>query len=311
LGTLPKRAGLRLARLPYPSPGFDDPTATGQASTMAVLRHLEWMRLRGLSADTVYHRRRGLVRLADALPVPLLAADAAMLADWRKGLSVGDEAVGSYVSDARQFYAWAVGEHLLEENPAARLVTPKVGRRLPRPIGESALYAALVGAPERIRPWLVLAGWAGLRAKEIALLRRECVMDTLAAPVLLIAADATKGRNERIVPMCAFVLAALCEYGLPGSGWMFRRRDGRPGPNQPWMVSHLANEYLHSAGIAETLHQLRHRFGTETYRATKDLRVVQELMGHASPKTAAGYAAFANGSAIAAVDALPVPPGTD
>ncbi len=45
-------------------------------------------------------------------------------------------------------------------------------------------------------------------------------------------------------------------------------------------------------GIDGRAHALRHRFGTETYRASRDIRVVQELLGHASPQTTAGYAAY-------------------
>jgi site-specific recombinase XerC len=273
-------------------------------------QHMEFMRLRRLKGSTIYCRYRGLMRLAISLPVPLLEADAAMLTAWRAGLTVGDEATGSYVSCVRQFYAWAVFENRITVNPAAGLPIPKIGRRLPRPIGEDDLYSALETAPRRIRPWLVLAGWAGLRAKEIAYLRRDCVLDSAANPALLVAADATKGRDERIVPMSAFVLGELRGYGLPAAGWLFERRDGQRGPNKPWMVSQLANEHLHACGIAATLHQLRHRFGTETYRSSRDLRAVQELMGHARPSTTAGYAAYANESAVDAVNALPLPPGT-
>jgi integrase len=56
-----------------------------------------------------------------------------------------------------------------------------------------------------------------------------------------------------------------------------------------------------------TLHQLRHRFGTAAYDVGHDLRVVQELMGHATPATTALYAAVASDSAVATVQALPAP----
>lgn len=272
-----------------------------------IARHLEHLRLRGLASSSVYQRRRGLIRLAAALPVSLLDADAAMLAAWRAGLTVGERAVGTYISDVRQFYGWALAEGLIEDDPAVKLVVPRRGRSLPRPIGEDELFDALAEAPRRVRPWLVLAAWAGLRAKEIAFLRRDRVLDTATVPSLLIAGDATKGRDERIVPLSEFALHELRWYGLPASGWVFRRHDGQAGPNHPHQVSHLANAFLHSMGIAETLHQLRHRFGTETYRASRDLRAVQEMMGHRLPETTAGYAAYANASAIAAVNSLPVP----
>ena len=167
--------------------------------------------------------------------------------------------------------------------------------------------AALAHAGERVRPWLVLAGWAGLRAREIAYLRRECILDTHAPPQLLVDARAGKGRAERLVPASAFVLAELRAAGLPASGYVFRRRDGRPGPIAPHLVSHLAGECLREAGTSATLHQLRHRFLTLAYQQTRDLRLVQELAGHATPQTTAGYTAFDRGEAASAVESLPVP----
>lgn len=272
----------------------------------AVRRHLQHLRLQGLSEDTITARRRALIRLRTHLRSDLTEATADQLMAWREGLTVAPKTIGTYISHVSRFYDWAVGDGLLPANPARGLPVPRPPRRLPRPIAEQDLMAAVAGAPERIRPWLVLAGWAGLRAKEIALLRRENVLDHTPQPMIIVAADATKGITERIVPLSAFVLAELAAV-LPGRGWVFRRADGRPGPNAPWTVSHLANEYLHEMGISATLHQLRHRFGSSTYQATKDLRLVQELMGHLRPETTAGYAAYDQASAAAAVEALPVP----
>jgi integrase/recombinase XerC len=272
-----------------------------------IAEHLEYMRLRGLSADTIACRRRALARLNRALSVPLLDASAADLAAWRAGLTVGPDSVIGYIGQARVFYDWAVGAGLVERNPAAGLPVPRPARRVPRPIAEADLFAAIDAAPPRVRPWLVLAAWCGLRAKEIAYLRREHVLDAARPPVLLIARDATKGRSERIVPLCAYALGELLAAGLPASGWVFRRGDGRRGPNTPARVSQVASRYLKSQAIPATLHQLRHRFGTQAYQASRDLRAVQGLLGHASPRTTAGYADYANTSAIEAVNALPTP----
>ena len=75
-------------------------SATGaHASAVAIARHLEWMRLRGLAADSIYQRGRGLARLAAALPVPLLEADAAMLAAWRAALTVTPAVICTYVGE--------------------------------------------------------------------------------------------------------------------------------------------------------------------------------------------------------------------
>ena len=270
--------------------------------------HLNHLRLKGRTPASVYARKRALARLTAALAVPLLSAGSGDLADWRASLTVGDDAVVAYVSHIRSFYDWCVAEGLRAENPAAGLPVPRLGRRLPRPIAEADLMDALAAAPRRIRLMIVLAAWAGLRAKELALLRRENVMDTVTPPVLLIAGNATKGRNERIVPLSSFVLEEIRLARIPSSGYVFRRMDGRPGPNEPWRVSQLVNRHLHRHQITDTLHSLRHRYGTQFYRASgRDLRLTQEALGHARPETTAGYTLTDNPEAAAAAEGLPVP----
>jgi integrase len=167
---------------------------------------------------------------------------------------------------------------------------------------------ALDHASRRVRPWLVLAAWAGLRACEISGLRRENVLDSAVPPVLLVARDATKGSRERLLPLSPFLLAELQLAGMPSSGYVFRRHDGHPGPNRPWRISQLCNQCLHECGVQATLHQLRHRYGTQLYQSSgHDLRLTQDMLGHASPATTSVYAAWDRAGATAAVDALPVP----
>lgn len=272
-----------------------------------VARHLHWMALKGRSLTTIYARRLALARLSAALPVPLLEAMPEHLYDWRAGLGVSDRTTAQYCSHARQFYEWACDTGLIAGNPASALPVPRPPRMLPRPIAETDLMNALEQAPDRIRLWLVLAAWCGLRACEIAGLRCADILDHARPPVIIIAADSTKGRTERVVPLSEFVVRELAAAHLPNSGWAFRRHDGARGPNAPWLVSHLASEHLHSCGIPASLHQLRHRFGTQAYRVHRDLLAVQELMGHQDPVSTAGYAAFDRPEARAAVEAIPAP----
>lgn len=271
-----------------------------------VTAHLHWLQMRGHAPASVYARERALARLAALLPVPLLEATAAHLAAWRAALATGPAATVAYVSHAREFYAWAVAEGLRPDNPAAGLPVPRLPRRIPRPVSEADLIAALACASDRVRPWLVLAGWAGFRAREIALLRRENVLETRVPPQLLVAADAGKGRRERLVPMSSFVLAELRAAGLPSRGYVFPRRDGRPGPNAPWLISQLAGRCLREAGTSATLHQLRHRYATQFYQRS-DIRTTQEVLGHSSPATTAGYADWDRAAAAEVAESLPVP----
>ena len=270
--------------------------------------HVADMRLRDLSPLTITDRRAVIYRLARWLhPVSVLDASSADIAAWRASLTVGSKAVLTYAGHVREFYRFAVDAGYLDASPATSLRLPRPSRRLPRPVAEDDLTAALQCASPRVRPWLVLAGWAGFRACEIAYLRRENVIDTGPSPVLLVAEDATKGRRERIVEMSPFVLEELRLAGLPARGWVFRRCDGQRGPNMPWLVSRLANITLRDAGSAATLHMCRHRFLTQVYQQTRDIRLVQELAGHASSRTTDGYAGYSRAGAAEAVASLPVP----
>jgi integrase len=111
-----------------------------------------------------------------------------------------------------------------------------------------------------------------------------------------------KGSKDRVVPMADLVVDELRGFlGGRARGFVIGRLDGIPGQCPEYRVSQVANRFLHDHGIPETLHQLRHRFGTTLYRRSRDLRLVQEVLGHASPVTTAGYAAFAPEQAAKAV----------
>jgi integrase/recombinase XerC len=83
--------------------------------------------------------------------------------------------------------------------------------------------------------------------------------------------------------------------------------DGRPGPNKPHQVSHICADFLHACGIASTLHNLRHRFATQSLKVSGNLREVQELLGHASITSTEVYTLVEVSAAAATVAALPVP----
>lgn len=194
------------------------------------LDHIRWMRLQGLSETTICQRRHALCRVARHAGVPLRDITEDQLIDWLESLSslshLSPVTIYLYVSHISEFYKWVTIRGLRADNPAARLPRPRLPRRLPRPVTETDLAAALDCAPQPIRLWLVLAAWCGLRCKEIALLKRECIRENDTPPVLLVDAGATKGRSERVVPLSSFVTGEIAAAGLPAAGWAFRRADG-------------------------------------------------------------------------------------
>ena len=191
-----------------------------------------------------------------------------------------------------------MAEDLAEVDPTARIVRPKQRRVLPRPIGDEDLELAIRTAPAQMRAILTLGAFAGLRVQEIAGLDRDDVLEAKG----LIRVRRGKGAKERIVPLHPDVLAALRCLPMPRTGAIFvRPRGGRFTGNR---LSVVVSAYLSEHGIDVTAHQLRHWFATETYSASHDIRVVQELLGHSDPSTTAGYIAYSHVDAAAAVAAL-------
>ena len=269
-----------------------------------VRRHVAWLRTRGLSEATVEIRLGVIRQLAKHVaPRPLLSITAADLADWQAELGdrLSRSAEATYVAQAVQWVRWAAKHEGTDPQLVDALIVPKLPRALPRPISEGDLRRAIDTAPVRVRPWLVLAGYGGLRAAEIAGLRAEDVHLDTDPPYLVVQG---KGSKERVIPLGETAVRALREHGVPARGPVFRREDGRPGPNRPNMVTILAGTHLAAAGIPATLHQLRHRFATQVYRSTSDLLLTADLLGHSSVQTTRRYAAADPSKGIAAVRAL-------
>lgn len=264
--------------------------------------HLAHLKLRGLRPATIEQRRYAITRLTRALGKRPLRATAEELEAWQHGRMLSAQSRLSEVDHIQQFFRWAKQRKLIRVDPSLGLVRPKRPHRVPRPIAEDLLRIALDYAPPFLRPQLVLAAWCGLRAGEIARLQRDHILDGADPPMLLVADG--KGGRQRLVPLGARVLEELYAYGLPSRGPVFPRRDGRPGHNRADSISGTANRYLHGIGIRDTLHSLRHRYGTVMYRESTDLRLCQELLGHNDPATTALYCAYSPVAALAAVRAI-------
>jgi len=206
------------------------------------------------------------------------------------------------ISSVSCFYQWAMRVELADHDPTARVTRPRLRRYLPRPILDADLAYAIRVAPPKMRAWLSLMAYSGLRCQEVAGVHAADLLWHLDPPMLLV--SQAKGGNERTVPLSSDAEAALRAYGVPRHGPVFVRPSGRPF--SPAYVSRETSVYLANLGIDATAHQLRHWFATKVYVATLDIRATQELLGHASPTTTAIYTAFAASSATGVVRTLSV-----
>lgn len=274
-----------------------------------VQEYIMQLRMEGKAETTIYARAGALRRLSKWLGGCLIRdAGRDELIGWRATLAGrADSYVLAQVSHVRCYLAWQHENGHRQDNPGPKIPVPRKPFHLPHPIGEEELLDALGNADRRIRLWIVLAAWCGLRAKEIACLRRRCVRERAEHPHILVMADATKGNRERVVPLCRFAAAEITAARLPSGVWVSPRLDGEPGHVTPHRVSQVCNEFLHSLGYPDTLHSLRDRFATQALRGCRNVRVVQVLLGHARLDTTAVYTLVADAETAAAVAMIPAP----
>ncbi|AWN53753.1 tyrosine recombinase XerC [Methylobacterium sp. 17Sr1-1] len=180
--------------------------------------------------------------------------------------------------------------------------SPKVERRLPRPLPVAAAIAMAspdIRAGEERPAWvlardaavLALLYGSGLRISEaLGLTRRDAPVDGIDAVTVV-----GKGQKTRSVPVIPQVQAAvaeylkLCPYALPAEGPLFVGAKG--GPLSPRIVQLAVASMRGALGLPDTAtpHALRHSFASHLLGRQGDLRAIQELLGHASLATTQVY----------------------
>lgn len=200
---------------------------------------------------------------------------------------------------ARRMHKFLVAEGITDRDPTANIAAPRPGRRLPRTLSVEQCLA-LLAAPDRETPeglrdaaMLTLMYATGLRVSELVSLRVHSI-DFERGTVRV----RGKGDKDRVVPIAAPALALVRQYvdqarGVfvedPGEEGLFLSRRGRP-MTRVWF-HRLLKSYLPAAGIPPDAspHTLRHSFATHLMEGGADLRVIQELLGHASLATTELY----------------------
>lgn len=242
-------------------------------SYLARLRSLR--RAEGTIRLTSYHLRRFAVTSGlQPFDVTLEDVEAYLaMSSW------GPSTVRSHTRSLRGFYEWAHATGRTSALVTEHLGSASAPRGVPRPAAEDAVSLGLHDVEARTRLMVKLGAHAGLRCCEIARVHTSDVERGLDGAYLRVLG---KGRKVRLVPLSAGLAADL--RALP-EGWAFPGQI--EGHLSPAYVSKLISRAL---PVGVTAHMLRHRFASRTYTGTgKDIRAVQELLGHASVATTQIY----------------------
>lgn len=236
----------------------------------------------------------GEVDLGRVGPLDVRAFIADLLVHNRKST------VGRKLSSVKGFFRFLLRRDVLSADPAAGIGTPKKEQQLPVHLSVDDMVRLLESPPRdradglRDRAMLEMIYSAGLRVSELVGLN----WDDIDRDLRLLRVRG-KGGKERVVPFGDRALAALdayklkipelCRRCLHDPRAVFLNRRGRRLTTRS--VARLVDRHVLAAGIATKAspHALRHSFATHMLSAGADLRVIQELLGHASLSTTQRY----------------------
>jgi integrase/recombinase XerC len=212
----------------------------------------------------------------------------------RKGLAA--RSVARRLSAVRTFLNYLIETGVLKSNAAVHVQAPKAARRLPAtldPDQVASLLAISGDDPETLRDRAVLELFysSGLRLAELVGLNLGDVdKDDRTVRVL------GKGAKTRVVPVGKQALAAMHDWlavrsELARSGETALFVGSRGARVSPRVVQKRVNEWAKRQGAPTRVypHMLRHSFATHVLESSRNLRAVQEMLGHASLSTTQIY----------------------
>lgn len=293
--------------------------------TKILLRFMGYLRVEcGLSENTLEAYRRDLCDLFADLEAAGIseiggATERALvehIASLKSQKNMAATSVSRHLAAVRVFCRWAVGEKFLATDPSTVLERPTKWRNLPDVLSPSQMRK-LVEAPQpregdtknlylRDRAMLELMYASGLRASEVAGINTGDLH--MALGVVRVTG---KGNKQRLVPVHAAAMHAVAHYlaecrpvlaagpgaepgdvGGPPSGRdkgrLLLSATGRP--LERVAVWQIVRKAAIAAGLARVHpHMLRHSFATHLLAGGADLRVVQDLLGHADIGTTQIY----------------------
>lgn len=291
-------------------PGSLAPPSPLDAALTTYLAHLRVER--GLSANTLAAYRRDLARYLehlkscgrrradDVLPEDLSAFVTNLRTGDDGGRVLSPASTARSIAAVRGFHRFCAAENGTPD-PAVDLRAPSQARRLPKAITtaevERLLDAASMGegpVPLRDRALLELLYSTGARISEAVNLAIDDIDLEVGAVRLM-----GKGGKERVVPVGSYARRAVDAYLVRGRPELAARGKGTPSVflntrgarlsrQSAWAVLGAAAERANLPQVISP-HTLRHSFATHLLAGGADVRVVQELLGHASVTTTQIY----------------------
>ncbi|RRD69587.1 MULTISPECIES: site-specific tyrosine recombinase XerD [unclassified Desulfovibrio] len=250
---------------------------------------------RGLSPNTAEAYRQDLESYflfraeLQAEPGILSEQDIFFYLAWLRARQNTGRTLARRLSALRTFFAFAVDEGWLADNPARLLENPKLPQYLPEVLSRDEVDKLLAQpdvrqkSGQRDRCMLELLYAAGLRVSELCSLS-VTDLDLQAGLIRIFG----KGSRERLVPLHSSMQKMLSEYlsqwrplFSPTAKQLFVNRSGHTLTRQ--YIWKSIKKYALQAGIRRSIspHTFRHTFATHLLEGGADLRTVQMLLGHA------------------------------
>lgn len=223
----------------------------------------------------------------------------------RRAEGLAHSSLARALASLRSFFRFCARGHHFESGAIEAVRGPRLKPKLPRPIAADDTSKMLNSAETRAtEPWiaardaalLTLIYATGLRIGE-ALSLDAAALDGRDTLVIR-----GKGGKERMVPILPAAREAIARYKERAPFALARGtplfRGARGGPLSPRVVQLTMARLRQGLGLPDsaTPHALRHAFATHLLENGADLRVIQELLGHASLSTTQRYTALDEGA---------------
>ncbi|MCP1662857.1 MAG: integrase [Methanocalculus sp. MSAO_Arc1] len=265
--------------------------ARKRSFSLWIPRYLNHLKMRNYSVKTIDTYGRVLLDFStycaevQGLGDPAVDTDGyditQFLAESSGTRSLSATTMNRYISTLNSFYRFLVGQQVLPANPVLGVDRPKIkGRELL--YLKHADVVSLLDAIENTRDRLIIRTIyaTGVRVSELCGISVKDI-DFQEQTIRI----QGKGDKIRTVFIDEETLSEIRSYlGSRKNGPLFTGHNG--SPLSPRTIQHIFRKYAPS-GI--TPHKIRHSYASELYRRSRNLRVVQENLGHSSIKTTEVY----------------------